>query len=67
MTTATPSMPTSVADCDLFVLGMPLDAQLPPGWSRVNGVPCRASDTCPTYGGEMCPDDQALVDKCQHF
>lgn len=57
----TPTIPSTLApDDQLVVFGLPLTAQLPP---RI----CRSSDdTCPTYGGEMCPDDQALVDKCQH-
>ncbi len=27
-------------------------------------APCVFSDVCPTYGGEFCPDDQALIDAC---
>lgn len=57
---STPTIPSSVKpEDDLIVLGDLAFVSLTP---RV----CRAADTCPTYGGEFCPDNQALIDKCQH-
>lgn len=64
ITSTAPGVPARKPGDLLFVGGIPRSTKLPPGVCMAPGA--ASDDVCPTYGGEYCPDNQALIDKCQH-